>query len=69
MYRTPFTDNCGPDMVPKTSSHSVDYNHSNTVPDVPGRDGGYVKEVTFDNIAKDPSVSGPYKTPYKDKVG
>lgn len=66
MYKTPFSDAVGVDSVPK-KGNGGQYD-SAEVPDTPGRDGGLIPELHRDKFSKDPSTSGPYKTPFKDAV-
>jgi len=67
--KTPFSDAVGPSSVPKTGAGKKSYDKS-PAPDLPGRDGGYLKEVTYDNVAGDPKLKGGpiTKSPFKDAV-
>lgn len=68
LIKTPYSDQVGPKTVPKTSSGKVTYD-TVPAPDLPGRNGGLLKEVTFDTTFGDPKTSGPIKrSPYKDVV-
>jgi hypothetical protein len=67
MYKTPFSDAIEKSPIPKTGSGKESYEEAQ-YPGAPGRTGGELKEVYRDNIAGDPSTSGPYKTPFKDSV-
>lgn len=70
LYKTPFKDSVGVDSVPTKGSHGGKYDYNGNVPDVPGRDGGLLPELHRDTtVSKDPGVSGPYKTPFKDPIG
>lgn len=67
LIKTPFGDAIGDDSVPTKGSAKGEYD-ATTIPDVPGRDGGYLPELYFDKNFGDPKLSGPIKTPAKDAI-
>jgi len=69
--KTVFKDAIGPDTVPKQASGGKKEYDAVPAPGLPGRDrsSNGMREVTYDNVAKDPSTKGPIKTLYKDAVG
>lgn len=68
IVKSPFSDAVGQSAVPTTPSSGGKFDAMETV-DVPGRDGGYLKELSRDGaVSGSPKVSGPAKSPFKDAV-
>lgn len=69
--KTPFSDRIEKNPLGKRGSKGGDYDCV-TVPDTPKRDTSEngVPELTFDTAvtSKDPGLSGPVKTPFKDAI-
>jgi len=66
--KSPFKDAIESNPIPTRGSKGGQYD-SSEVPDTPGRSGGMYPELHRDTQFGNPSGSGPYSTPYKDKVG
>lgn len=70
VVKTPFGDAVGPDSVPKTPSHGGKMESFPETTNVPGRDGGMLRELHRDGaVTGSPSKSGPVgNSPFKDAV-
>ena len=71
VVKTVFGDAVGPDSVPTSASHGGKTESFPETTDVPGRDGGYLRELHRDGaVTGSPSKSGPVSdSPFKDCVG
>lgn len=67
--KTPFSDRIEQSPVPYRGTKGGQYD-SQEAPNTPSRDGGLLPELHRDGtVTGSPSTSGPYKTPFKDRVG
>jgi len=65
--KSPFKDKIGSDTFGYRGQGNKTYDSEKGV-NLPQREGGLLPEVYRDNVAKDPSLKGPIKTPFKDAV-